>query len=117
MANAAEPRQDAARANPPQRATMTRRELALLSTAGIWTVSDDEIKFGYSVTGTVHPDRVWTNGGAKVGDTLILTKLLGTGGALIRALPGEELALCRRGRAAQQERNGERRRCFRGWQR
>lgn len=43
------------------------------------SVNDDEIKFGYSVTGTVHPDRVWTNAGARPGDVLVLTKPLGTG--------------------------------------
>ena len=43
------------------------------------SVRDPEIKFGYSVTGTIHPERVWTNSGAKPGDALILTKALGTG--------------------------------------
>jgi selenide, water dikinase len=43
------------------------------------SVADDEIKFGFAVTGTVHPDRVWTNAGAKPGDVLVLTKALGTG--------------------------------------
>lgn len=43
------------------------------------TVTDNEIKYGVSVTGTVHPDRVVTNAGAKPGDVLILTKPLGTG--------------------------------------
>jgi selenide,water dikinase len=43
------------------------------------TVTDPEIKFGYSITGEVDPDRVLTNAGARVGDTLILTKPLGTG--------------------------------------
>jgi selenide, water dikinase len=43
------------------------------------TVRDPEVKFGYAVTGQVDPDRVWTNGGARVGDRLILTKPLGTG--------------------------------------
>ena len=43
------------------------------------TVTDPEIKFGYSITGEVDPDRIWTNAGARVGDTLILTKPLGTG--------------------------------------
>jgi selenide, water dikinase len=42
------------------------------------TVRDAEIKFGLSVTGTVHPDKVLTNANAKVGDVLILTKPLGT---------------------------------------
>ncbi len=43
------------------------------------SVADDEIKFGYSVTGTVHPDRVLTNGGGRPGDALVLTKRIGTG--------------------------------------
>jgi len=43
------------------------------------SVRDPEIKFGYAVTGTVHPERVWKNSAAKVGDRLLLTKALGTG--------------------------------------
>jgi len=43
------------------------------------TVQDPEIKFGYAVTGAVDPRRMFTNGGALVGDRLILTKPLGTG--------------------------------------
>jgi len=43
------------------------------------SVNDDEIKFGYAVTGTVHPERIWTNAGARPGDVLILTKPVGTG--------------------------------------
>ncbi len=43
------------------------------------SVEDPEIKYGLSVTGLVHPDRVLTNAGAKPGDALILTKPLGTG--------------------------------------
>lgn len=43
------------------------------------SVADDEIKFGYAITGTVHPDRVWTNAGALPGDTLVFTKRIGTG--------------------------------------
>ncbi len=43
------------------------------------TVQDREIKFGYSVTGSVDPKRILTNAGAKAGDRLILTKPLGTG--------------------------------------
>jgi selenide, water dikinase len=42
-------------------------------------VRDSEIKFGYAVTGTVHPLHVWTNAGAKPGDILLLTKPIGTG--------------------------------------
>jgi selenide,water dikinase len=43
------------------------------------SIRDPEIKFGYSVTGMVHPDRVLTNSGARVGDKLIFTKGIGTG--------------------------------------
>ncbi len=43
------------------------------------SIRDDEIKLGYSVTGTVHPGRVLTNSGAKAGDRLIFTKAIGTG--------------------------------------
>lgn len=43
------------------------------------SVNDDEIKFGYSVTGTIHPDRILANSGARPGDALMLTKKLGTG--------------------------------------
>lgn len=47
--------------------------------AGGHTVQDDEPKYGLSVMGTVHPDRVVTNSGARPGDFLILTKPLGSG--------------------------------------
>ena len=43
------------------------------------SVNDDEIKFGYAVTGTIHPNRVLTNAGARAGDALIFTKRIGTG--------------------------------------
>jgi selenide, water dikinase len=43
------------------------------------TVKDQEVKFGYSVTGEVDPVRIWSNAGARAGDVLILTKPLGTG--------------------------------------
>ncbi len=43
------------------------------------SVDDTELKYGLSVTGVVHPERVLTNGGAQVSDRLILTKPLGTG--------------------------------------
>jgi selenide,water dikinase len=51
------------------------------------SVEDAELKYGLSVTGTVHPDRVITNAGAKPGDRLILTKPLGTG-VLATAIKG-----------------------------
>ena len=42
------------------------------------SVRDPEIKFGYSVTGSVHPENVWKNSTALAGDALILTKPVGT---------------------------------------
>ncbi len=43
------------------------------------SVKDAEMKFGYAVTGLIHPDRILKNRGAQVGDALFLTKPLGTG--------------------------------------
>jgi selenide,water dikinase len=43
------------------------------------TVIDDEVKYGLSVTGRVHPKKVLSNAGAAAGDQLVLTKPLGTG--------------------------------------
>jgi selenide,water dikinase len=58
--------------------------LAKLREAGVallggHTVQDSEIKFGYAVTGEVHPSRVLANAGARPEDVLILTKPIGTG--------------------------------------
>jgi selenide,water dikinase len=43
------------------------------------TVADQEIKFGFAVTGSVHPHKIIYNSKAKVGDSLLLTKALGIG--------------------------------------
>lgn len=43
------------------------------------SVDDQEIKFGYAVTGIIEPDKIVRNSGAKLGDVLILTKPIGTG--------------------------------------
>ena len=43
------------------------------------SVAEDEIKFGYAVTGLIDPQRIWTNAGAKPGDVLVFTKRIGTG--------------------------------------
>jgi selenide, water dikinase len=43
------------------------------------SVADEEVKFGYAVTGTVHPERIKANSGARAGDTLVFTKRIGTG--------------------------------------
>lgn len=47
--------------------------------AGGHSIQDDVPKYGLSVTGFVHPDRIYTNCGARPGDVLLLTKPLGTG--------------------------------------
>ena len=69
------------------------REAGVLLIGG-HSIDDDEPKYGLSVTGVIHPDKVLLNRGAKVGDKLILTKPLGTGivsTALKDELAGEEL--------------------------
>lgn len=50
-----------------------------VSLMGGHSVEDEEIKYGLSVTGIVHPDRILRNEGARPGDVLVLTKPLGTG--------------------------------------
>jgi selenide,water dikinase len=54
-----------------------RKAGALL--AGGHTIRDAEPKYGLAVVGMVHPDGIWTKGGAQPGDALFLTKPLGTG--------------------------------------
>ena len=54
------------------------REAGVLLVGG-HSVEDDELKYGISVTGSIHPDKVLLNRGARAGDALILTKSLGTG--------------------------------------
>ena len=63
--------------------------------AGGHTIQDDEPKYGLSVTGFVHPDRVWSNTGARPGDVLILTKPLGAGivTTAIKAEMAEEMSV------------------------
>jgi selenide,water dikinase len=58
--------------------------LAVLAEAGCTllgghSIDDPEPKYGFAITGTVHPARMITNAGAKVGDVLVLTKPIGTG--------------------------------------
>jgi selenide,water dikinase len=49
------------------------------SLVGGHSIDDDTLKLGFSVTGFVDKNKVWTNAGLKAGDVLILTKALGTG--------------------------------------
>jgi selenide, water dikinase len=52
---------------------------AACAVVGGHSIADAEIKFGYAVTGTVHPARITPNAGALAGDALVFTKRLGTG--------------------------------------
>ena len=61
-----------------------RGGLAKMTEAGCTVVGghsirDDDMKFGYAVTGLIDPERVWRNVGARPGDALLLTKPLGAG--------------------------------------
>jgi selenide,water dikinase len=49
------------------------------SVVGGHSIRDDELKFGYAVTGVIHPGKIWRNVGARPGDALVLTKPIGTG--------------------------------------
>jgi selenide, water dikinase len=64
------------------------REAGVLLVGG-HSVEDDETKYGLSVLGVVHPDRVLLNRGVRAGDRLILTKPLGTGIAATAIKAGE----------------------------
>lgn len=59
-------------------ADATVREAGALLVGG-HSIEDDTLKLGFSVTGIARPERVWHNGGARLGDVLVLTKALGTG--------------------------------------
>lgn len=66
--------------------------LSVLKEAGVQllgghSIDDRELKYGMSVTGLVHPEKIWKNSGMRKGDVLILTKPLGTGiiGTAIKA--------------------------------
>lgn len=55
---------------------LTENNVTLL---GGHTVDNQQIMFGYSVTGIIHPSKIASNAGARVGDVIILTKPIGTG--------------------------------------
>lgn len=61
------------------RGGMSKLDEAECTVVGGHSVRDAEIKFGYAVTGLIHPDRVFTNRGAHAGDALVLTKPIGAG--------------------------------------
>src|ERR1035438_658319 len=61
------------------RGGLSKMAEAHCTVAGGHSVRDAEMKFGYAVTGLIDPGRIYTNAGALPGDTLILTKPIGTG--------------------------------------
>jgi selenium donor protein len=88
-----------------QGAADTARE-AGIDIVGGHTVEDTEPKFGLAVTGTVHPERVLTNAGARDGDVVVLTKPIGTGIAATAMKRGiAEAELARRALATMRELN------------
>jgi selenide,water dikinase len=72
------------RGDPSTLDQIMRGGLTKMSEAGCFVIGghsirDDDLKFGYAVTGLIHPDKIWRNVGAQPGDVLIFTKPLGTG--------------------------------------
>jgi selenide,water dikinase len=61
------------------RGGLSKMAEAKCSVIGGHSIRNDDIQFGYAVTGIIHPQRVWRNVGARTGDILLLTKALGTG--------------------------------------
>lgn len=61
------------------RGGLSKMAEAKCSVIGGHSIRNDDIQFGYAVTGLIHPQRVWRNVGAETGDVLLLTKAIGTG--------------------------------------
>jgi selenide, water dikinase len=61
------------------RGGLSKMQEAACTVIGGHSIGDEEIKFGYAVTGLVEPTRVLPNSAARAGDVLVLTKRLGTG--------------------------------------
>jgi selenide,water dikinase len=73
------------------RGGLSKMAEAKCSVIGGHSIRNDDIQFGYAVTGIIHPQRVWRNVGARTGDVLLLTKAIGTG-VLSTALKKERAA-------------------------
>ncbi|HEV2616129.1 MAG TPA: selenide, water dikinase SelD [Candidatus Acidoferrales bacterium] len=58
---------------------LSKMDEARCTIVGGHSVRDDDLKFGYAVTGVINPKNIWRNVGAQSGDALILTKPIGTG--------------------------------------
>ncbi|HXX43385.1 MAG TPA: selenide, water dikinase SelD [Candidatus Acidoferrales bacterium] len=61
------------------RGGLAKMQEAGCTVAGGHSIRDDELKFGYAVTGLIHPQKIWRNVGARPGDVLLFTKPIGTG--------------------------------------
>lgn len=73
------------------RGGLSKMSEAKCSVIGGHSIRNDDIQFGYAVTGVIHPQRVWRNVGARAGDVLLLTKSIGTG-VLSTALKKDHVA-------------------------
>ena len=73
------------------RGGLSKMAEAKCSVIGGHSIRNDDIQFGYAVSGTIHPQRVWRNVGARAGDVLLLTKAIGTG-VLSTALKQDRVA-------------------------
>ncbi len=61
------------------RGGLSKMQEAKCSVVGGHSIRTDDMLFGYAVTGTIHPGKIWRNVGARTGDRLLFTKPLGTG--------------------------------------
>jgi selenide,water dikinase len=61
------------------RGGLSKMQEAHCSIVGGHSIRTDDLLFGYAVTGTIHPEKIWRNVGARTGDVLLFTKPLGTG--------------------------------------
>ncbi len=73
------------------RGGLSKMAEAKCSVIGGHSIRNDDIQFGYAVTGLINPQRVWRNVGARAGDVLLLTKPIGTG-VLSTALKNDRAA-------------------------
>lgn len=71
------------------RGGLSKMEEAHCTVLGGHSVRDEDLKFGYAVTGVMNPQSIWRNVGARAGDVLLLTKAIGTG-VIATALKAEK---------------------------
>ncbi len=74
------------------RGGLSKMTEAKCSVIGGHSIRNEDIQFGYAVTGVINPQRVWRNVGARTGDILLLTKAIGTG-VLSTALKKDRVAV------------------------